>query len=239
MTADPSVLPPGFRGLPVGERFAAAVVDFLVLLVIEVIVAIPMLGPAYSPLLKFTRAHRKAANLSKNPHYMKLVNHLLAVAPHYGIVIAIITAVYLIAMYLTTGATLGKLALGLRVTRTDGRPLTVRDAVLRSIPFWLANPFLPVFGVWLWLLQYIGGTLVLLFRPDHRGTEDLLGRSMVVRATDRGHSLAELTSPGPPSAPPLRPPDAASARGGHLPGWGPASEPPPSPTDGEPQGSSR
>jgi len=209
------------------------VIDFLVLFVIQLIVAIPIVGHQFSRIVKFEKSYTgKRSALTNNPHFVSLAHQFGVQLLHFGIVAAALTAVYLIGMYLATGATLGKLALGLRITRVDGRPMTIRDAVLRSLVFWVGNPFLPVIGVWIWLLQYVGGTLVLLFRPDHRAPEDLLGGTMVVRKVDQGRSLADVAGYGPPSVPPSSPPDAQVLRGGHLPGWGPVGDQPPPPPAG-------
>ncbi|MGA7173169.1 MAG: RDD family protein [Candidatus Dormiibacterota bacterium] len=233
MIANSNSSPLRSNALPSWERLGAAVIDFLVLFVIELIVAIPIAGHQFTRVVNFEKAYTGSRSaLTKNPHFVALA-HLFAVQLRYvGIVAAALTAIYLIGMYLATGATLGKLALGLRITRVDGRPMTIRDAVLRSIVFWVGNPFLPVIGVWIWLLQYVGGTLVLLFRPDHRGPEDLLGGTMVVRKVDQGRSLADVAGYGPPSVPPSTPPDAPVLRGGHLPGWGPVPDQPPPPPEG-------
>ena len=229
MIGGPNQSPTGSAALPSWERLGAAVIDFLVLFVIEVIAAVPIAGRQYSRLIAYARG-RNAASLAKNSHFIALDHQFLVQLVHFGLVSAALTAVYLIGMYLAAGATLGKLALGLRITRIDGRPMTVRDAVLRSVVFWVGNPFIPIIGVWIWLLQYVGGTLVILLRPDHRGPEDLIGRTMVVRKADQGRSLLELTGLGPPAVPPASPPDPSVTRSGHLPGWGPApdqSPPPP------------
>ncbi|HVB14707.1 MAG TPA: RDD family protein [Candidatus Dormibacteraeota bacterium] len=223
------------RSLPSWERLAAAVIDFLVLAVPEVILFMVIAGHKFSQIFSYEVAHRSegSAKLAKDPHFVKLADQFTVVVFHVAIVAAAITLIYLTGMYLGKGATLGKLALGLRVTRVDGRPMTVRDAVLRSLVFWIGNPFLPVIGIWVWLFQYIGGTLVLLFRGDHRGPEDLLGGTIVVRKDAQGRSLAELTGSGPPSVPPLQPPAAPPLRGGHLPGWGPVADQPPPPPESE------
>lgn len=205
-------------------------IDFLVLLIPAVILTVIFAGKAYSRLFAYAKAHRGETNIGKDPRFVHLTHLLQTPVLHATIGVALITAIYLIGMYLATGATLGKLALGLRITRIDGRPMTVRDAVMRSLVFWVGNPFIPVIGIWIWLLEFVGGTLVLLIRSDHRGPEDLLGGTMVVRKESQGMSLAELTGvgPRPPAAPPLGPPDAP-VRGGHLPGWGPVSEQQPPP----------
>ncbi|MGC2191690.1 MAG: RDD family protein [Candidatus Dormiibacterota bacterium] len=237
MIATRNSSPPGARPLPSWERLGAAVIDFLVLAVLELIAAVPIAGKQYAKIISFEEAHGgRTANLAKNPHFVSLANKFSVQLMHLGIVAAALTAIYLIGMYLGAGATLGKLALGLRVTRVDGRPMTIRDAVFRSIVFWVANPFLiPVIGVLLWLLQFIGGTLVLLIRPDHRGPEDLLGGTMVVRKADRGRTLADIAGYDLPSVPPAQPPDAPTVRSGHLPGWGPVGDQPPPPAGSGPE----
>ncbi len=233
MIASPTPQPSGARPLPSWERLAAAVIDFVVLLIPQVILAILIAGPQYARLFTFVGAHEKDTNLSTNPTFVRLLHQLSAVSVHLTIVVEALTAAYLIGMYLSTGATLGKLALGLRITRVDGRPMTVRDAVLRSVVFWVPL-LIPVFGIFLQLVEYVGGTMVLILRPDHRAPEDLLGGTIVVRKEQSGRPLAELLSYRRPYVPAYQPPNAPPARGGHLPGWGPASEqPPPPPRGGE------
>ncbi|MGC1183656.1 MAG: RDD family protein [Candidatus Dormiibacterota bacterium] len=221
----------GSRRLPSWERLAAGFIDWLVLLVPEIILAVVFAGHAYSRLFSYIKAHKSETNLSKDPRFVHLAHLLSTPLLHFLIASEALTAIYLIGMYLGTGATLGKLALGLRITRVDGHPLRVWDAVLRSLVFWVPL-LIPIIGVWLLLLQYVGGTLVMLIRPDHRGPEDLIAGSFVVPKDARGLSLAEMTGHQPPSAPPLQPPDAP-VRGGHLPGWGPVNEQqPPAPDPG-------
>jgi uncharacterized RDD family membrane protein YckC len=227
-----SQVPTVSRRLPSWERLVAAFIDWLVLLVPTVILSVIFIGHSYARLVTYLKAHKNESNLSKDPRFVSLVHHLSPPLFHAVIAVMAVTAIYLVGMYLGTGATLGKLALGLRITRTDGRPMTVRDAILRSIVFWVGNPFLPVIGIWIWLIEYIAGTLVIAFRSDHRGPEDFIAGTMVVPKEAQGMSLAELTGFREPTAPPAPPPNA-SVRGGHLPGWGPVSEQPPPPPSGD------
>ncbi|HVC23376.1 MAG TPA: RDD family protein [Candidatus Dormibacteraeota bacterium] len=217
------------RRLPSWERLAAGFIDWLVLLIPEIILAVIFASHAYSRLFSYIKAHKGESNLSKDPRFVHLSHLLSTPLVHFLIASEAVTAIYLIGMYLGTGATLGKLALGLRITRVDGHPLTAWDAVLRSLVFWVPL-LIPIIGIWLWLLQYVGGTLVMLFRPDHRGPEDLIAGTIVVPKNARGSSLAEMTGYITPNAPPPQPPDAP-VRGGHLPGWGPANEQQPPPPD--------
>lgn len=235
MIANPDPLRGGARALPSGERLAAAVIDFLVLAVPQAVLlaVIVLTSHQYHQFTVFLEAHSKATNLASNPTFVRLSKHLTTVATEFLYAAEAVTAVYLIFMYLRFGATLGKLALGLRITRLDGSPMTARNAVLRSTVFWI--PLLvPVIGLWIWLVEYIAGTLVVLFRPDHRGPEDLLGHTIVVRKESAGRSLSELLNYAPPLAPPGQPP-SPQGRGGHLPGWGPSGDRPPTPAPADPE----
>ncbi|MGH7643543.1 MAG: RDD family protein [Candidatus Dormibacteria bacterium] len=220
----------GQRSLPSWERLAAAVIDFLVLIVPQLILFTVIAGHRFSKIYSFEVAHRGegAAKLAANSTFIRLGHQFTPAFDTFLIVSEALTAAYLIGMYLGTGATLGKLALGLRISRVDGRPMTVRDGVLRSLVFWV--PFLiPLVGVWLLLLQYVGGTLVLLIRPDHRGPEDLVAGTFVMRKADQGRSLAEISGVGLQSISAPPPSDSPVVRTGHLPGWGPVTDQPPSP----------
>jgi uncharacterized RDD family membrane protein YckC len=233
--ASPNPLGGGTRALPSGERLAAAVIDFLVLAVPQAVllVVIVLTSSQYHQFTVFLEAHSKATNLATNPTFVRLSQHLTTVASEFLYAAEAVTAVYLIFMYLRFGATLGKIALGLRITRVDGSPMTARNAVLRSTVFWIPL-LIPVIGLWVWLVEYMAGTLVVLFRPDHRGPEDLLGHTIVVRKDSVGRSLSELLNYAPPLTPPGQPP-SPQGRGGHLPGWGPSNERPPKAGPGEPE----
>ena len=50
-----------------------------------------------------------------------------------GAVTGLLTLAYFIVMEATQGATLGKMALGLRVVKTDGSPITWTDSLIRNI----------------------------------------------------------------------------------------------------------
>lgn len=218
--------------LPVWPRFAAAALDFLVLLVPEAIAYQLIAGPTLSQALHYYNSHQKlglANAVAHTPNYQPAVYH-------FYIAMEAITAAYLIASYLGFSATVGKLALRLRITRVDGSPLRVRDAVLRSLPFWVPLLLPSPVGVYVFFFQFLGGSILIIFRPDHRGPEDLLGNSMVVARQAQGKSLADAIglarTPTQPRLPTLTPPSPTVARGGHLPGWEPVQSPPPSTNDG-------
>lgn len=211
--------------LPVWPRFAAAALDFLVLLVPEVIAYQLIAGPTLSQALHYYNSHQKlglANAVAHTPNYQPAVYH-------FYIAMEAITAAYLIASYLGFSATLGKLALRLRITRVDGSPLRVRDAVLRSLPFWVPLLLPSPVGVYVFFFQFLGGSILIIFRPDHRGPEDLLGNSMVVARQAQGKSLADAIglarTPTQPRVPPLTPPSPTVARGDICLDGSPSSRP--------------
>lgn len=63
---------------------------------------------------------------------------------------SILFAAYTISSWLLVGKTLGKALLGLRVVRTNGRPLTFRPALRRVIGYYIS--FLALFIGYLWIL---------------------------------------------------------------------------------------
>ncbi len=50
-----------------------------------------------------------------------------------GAVIGVLSIVYYIVMEATQGATLGKMALGLRVVKTDGSPISWTESIIRNL----------------------------------------------------------------------------------------------------------
>ena len=175
------------RSRPRLERLGAAMIDFAVLAIPQIVVTTALIG---APLQRYTRY------VTRHPH--ATLPAALAHSPgletalyHSIIAWEALTALYLIAGYLYAGATLGKLVFRLRITRVDGRPLRAVDAVLRSIPFWL--PFLvrPL-TLYLLLVVFVFNPVLLLTRRDGRGLEDVLGSSMVVHVDEVGQPLTAL-----------------------------------------------
>ncbi len=211
--------------LPRGPRFLAGVIDFFALLIPEVVAYELIAAQEVNRWSTYYQSHPKAglsASLARYPG----VN---AAVFHFYIAIEVLTAAYLIASYLVWGATPGKLALGLRITRLDGSPLSVRAAVLRSVPFWLPLLVTPI-SLPLLFFEYVGSPILIISRPDRRALEDLLAGTMVVRRELAGTPLSQLVAPPAPRRPQSSPP---APRGRHLPGWEPAAPPPPEGASGD------
>lgn len=76
---------------------------------------------------------------------------------------------YYAYFYSTSGQTLGKKALRLRVVRSDGQPLNVYTGVLRAIGLW-ASTFL--LGI---------GYILVLFDKQKQGLHDKIANTLVIK----------------------------------------------------------
>lgn len=92
--------------------------------------------------------------------------------PNYFIIVVVVSALYYIPLTAMFGATLGKLALRLRVVRTDGSRVGWKEAVLRFGGMLLNN------------LTYYIGYLLVAFRADKRGLHDLIAGTRVIHTTE-------------------------------------------------------
>ncbi|MGH7611462.1 MAG: RDD family protein [Candidatus Dormibacteria bacterium] len=228
-SSTPTPLRGGATNLPSGERLAAGVVDFLVLIIPEAILFVLVADHSVGLLLKYIRAHEKSGHIVtgalKTAQYHHLAVQTGKAVFLFIIVTQALTAVYLIGMYLARGATVGKLAMGLRITRADGQPMRPANAALRSMVFWIPALLIVIpYGTWIWILVTIASTVLILARPDHRGLDDMIGGTIVVRKESVGRPLADLLGFSPSQVPPGSPP--APGHGGHLPGWEPVEQPP-------------
>ena len=87
-----------------------------------------------------------------------------------GSLIAIITLAYLIVMEATQGATLGKMALGLRVVKTDGSPISWSESLIRN----LLRIVDGLFG-------YLVGAILIWNSPLKQRLGDRVAHTVVVR----------------------------------------------------------
>lgn len=102
----------------------------------------------------------------------------------------IITFGYPITMEtLTRGRTVGKIVLGLRVTRDDGGAIRFRQALLRGLAFWTVD-----FAIWTGLC---GGLICAAVNPMSKRIGDLMAGTIVIRTR----------APQPPKPIPPVPPE--------------------------------
>jgi len=98
--------------------------------------------------------------------------------------------IYFIFFWVIAGFTPGKALLGLRVVRTDGRPVNLARAVLRLIAYLIAA--LPLFLGFIWIL----------FDNRRQGWHDKIARTYVIYMWDQKSRPVGVGSseqkPGPP-----------------------------------------
>jgi uncharacterized RDD family membrane protein YckC len=163
----------------IGSRFLAAIIDTLIIGLAEIVIFI-LLGLALSSLgLRSNAAGSLLAALAS----------LLAFAILWGYYIAF--------ELLWNGQSPGKRAIGLRVVREGGRPITFVGSAVRNL-IRLAD-FLPAF--------YGIGVVVMFVDRRARRLGDLAAGTLVVKER-RGVTLESLTMPTPIAAPPLQPGEA-------------------------------
>jgi len=81
--------------------------------------------------------------------------------------------IYYIGSWMVAGQTLGKSLMGIRIVRTDGHRLKLRNAVIRMVGYWISTLFF-FMGYW-WIL----------FDSRRQGWHDKLARTMVVYSETR------------------------------------------------------
>jgi uncharacterized RDD family membrane protein YckC len=164
----------------IGSRFLAAIIDSLLIVVAEVIVLLA------GALISSTIDSRSGAASSI----------LVAIGALVGFVI--LWGYYIAFELLWNGQSPGKRAIGLRVVREGGRPITFVGSAIRNLI--RVVDFLPVF--------YGIGVVVMFVDQRARRLGDLAGGTLVVKER-RGVTLESLTAhsavPPPPAALPGEP----------------------------------
>jgi len=79
------------------------------------------------------------------------------------------TAAYLVAFWTWRGQTPGKMALGIKIVKTDGSPVTFGTALGRYIGYWISG------------LAFLLGFLWVLWGADKQGWHDKIAGTYVVR----------------------------------------------------------
>ncbi len=87
-----------------------------------------------------------------------------------GGVTGLLALAYFIVLEATQGATLGKMALGLRVTRTDGAPISWTESIIRNL-------LLIIDG----LFVYLVGAILIWTSPLKQRLGDRVAKTVVVR----------------------------------------------------------
>jgi uncharacterized RDD family membrane protein YckC len=146
---------------------------------------------ATAPALEYVSVGRRLLALIIDLILLSIVNGVIGLLFHSGTVTnvngavsynssgpgaalqIIIPIIYYIVMEATTGATLGKMALGLRVVNLDGSPITWSQSIIRnllrivdSVPF-----FIP----------YLLGAILIWTSPTRQRLGDRIAKTAVIR----------------------------------------------------------
>lgn len=156
-----------------GHRFLATIVDSLIFMVITFVVLIPFWSAIQSGLMAWAAdASRSSVPLSFYDAKYGLADLLLWVS----IIAGILSLIYTVGLLTSKGATLGQMALGLRVVpagrgmQHDG--IGLGQALVRALVFFVVGYF-P-------LLQFIN-VLMPLFNAKRQTCHDMIARTQVVK----------------------------------------------------------
>lgn len=87
-----------------------------------------------------------------------------------GLIQVTIGVVYTIAFWLAEGATPGKMALGIKVTKSNGEPIGLGTAVVRYVGYFVSTITLGI------------GYLMIAFTRDKRGLHDFMADTVVIKS---------------------------------------------------------
>ena len=135
-------------------RFLARIIDGLILGVVNIVITMPLgIG---------------AMTIGSNPNMSDLAS-LLAVQGLVFLIRLVVSATYEILLTWKTGATLGKMALRLKVVRPDGGGLTLGRAIGRYFSTWISSIILCI------------GYIIAAFDDEKRSLHDRICDTRVVR----------------------------------------------------------
>lgn len=139
------------------HRILAIIIDHIILGIVAIIIAIPI---GLSTLFSIGRI---------NPFTMaaNMVSWIF-----FGIIVFVIWILYFPYFESTTGQTLGKKVMGIKVVKENGRNLTFGDALIRTV--FRVIDFLPA--------AYIVGLVVILVSQKRQRIGDMAAKTIVVRA---------------------------------------------------------
>ena len=128
-------------------RFGAYFIDGIVVGIIALIILLVTVGPTWLAMLPYLSQN----HMTGNPQ-LGAFPASLPLALFMGVFLSMVLPVlYFIIMWGRKGATLGKMAMGIRIVRTDGSDISYGTAFLRYIGYQVVSPALLCLG-FLWML---------------------------------------------------------------------------------------
>ena len=129
------------------HRFAASFIDGIVVGIIALIILMVTVGPTWLLMLPYLSQN----HMTGNPQ-LEAIPASFPLALFMGVSLSVVLPVlYFIIMWGRKGATLGKMAMGIRIVRTDGSDISYGTAFLRYIGYQVVSPALFFLG-YLWML---------------------------------------------------------------------------------------
>ncbi|MCW2568614.1 MAG: domain containing protein [Mycobacterium sp.] len=162
---------------PLGDRFAARLIDIIAVFGLNLVVNGYFFYLLYQELLPAVRAMERgdpAPPTSAHATNLSLVIALVAMALWFAYEVPAVAA---------TGQTLGKRLLGIRVVTVDGGPVGFR----RSIQRWLPQGLPLLLGALLLVVQLLDAAWCLWDKPLRQCLHDKLARTVVVNAPPQNH----------------------------------------------------
>jgi uncharacterized RDD family membrane protein YckC len=168
------------------ERLLASMVDWVLILAVSVIILLSPILAVWHRLESLVASYQNMDSPAAQTAFKNLLTSQATVstALHFWVAAFAIALVYYWAMHATLGATLGKLALGLRVvSAADRAKITVRAAGIRAVAFLVGPailmlvPQLELIGAVAWLAD----NLMLLLDAKVQCLHDKLAGTVVIR----------------------------------------------------------
>jgi uncharacterized RDD family membrane protein YckC len=142
---------PAMEYVGVGRRLLAVIIDAIIFIVVNAIVGMIF--------------HANVTNVNGTMSY--------SLSGPGAVIADLFPIVYYIVLEATMGATLGKLALGLRVVKLDGTPISWGESVVRNLL--RIVDVIPVF------IPYLLGAILIWTSPTKQRLGDRVAKTVVVR----------------------------------------------------------
>jgi uncharacterized RDD family membrane protein YckC len=159
---------------PVMERLAARMIDSIAVLGLNIVVNGYFVFEYVRELAPVIRAMQNGAAFTAD----SLTDRAKTLQVIIAVVATALWFAYEVPAVATTGQTLGKRLLGIRVVRVDGDPLGFG----RSIQRWSVPGLPTLVGAWLFPLQILDAAWCLLDKPRRQCLHDKLAGTVVVAA---------------------------------------------------------
>lgn len=139
-------IPPSLRGHYAGfiTRFIAFSIDLLIVVIAQVMILLFVrVVLNFFGLDELARAIFEPAEVSNSSVFIQVLRWIIAVMGS-----AVVFAIYVITFWLLVDKTLGQALLGLRVLRSNGRPLTLVPAIKRLLGYYISFFALGIGFLW-------------------------------------------------------------------------------------------